>query len=88
MTLQDPRPKLKTILFLCDDGHLPAKAGYWATPALEKCEGIYSTMDDMERNGVDDVPTSGQEKALKNYYRAACRWLGIDPEEEDEDEEW
>jgi hypothetical protein len=86
MTTPDPRPKLRSILRLIEEGHLPAKLTGWAEQSLDTVRSIYSTMDDMEMNGVD-VPTFNQEAALKNYYCAACRWLRIDPEEEEEGEE-
>ncbi len=82
MSTPDPRPKLWSILRLIDEGHLPKKIRGWATQTLDTADSIYSTMDDMEMNGVD-VPTSAQEKALRNINCAACRWLRQTPEDDD-----
>ncbi len=82
MSTPDPRPKLRSILRLIEEGHIPAKIRGWATQTLDTVDSIYSTMDDMEMNGVD-VPTAAQEHALRNIYCAACRWLRQSPEDDD-----
>ena len=80
MSAQDPSPELIRIIELGNKRKLPQKALDWAVQALSTTEGILTTMDDMASNGVD-VPTLGQERALRKIYVGACRWLHQEPEE-------
>ena len=80
MSAQDPRSELGSVIGRGSNRKLPQKALDWAGQALSTTEGILTTMDDMASNGVD-VPTLGQERALRKIYVGACRWLHQEPEE-------
>lgn len=70
----DPRQNLDLILFRVARGSMPKEAGIWAKSALSKAEEIFTTMESMENNGKE-VPTDGQDRALRNINCAACNWL-------------
>lgn len=74
MSEEDPREELKEIFDLYNDHHLPKKAYEWAVSAYDTADDIINTIEDMEANG-HDAPTSSQEDALYNIYKAACNWL-------------
>ena len=80
-SIKDPRPLLREIIRRAADGHMPSKAKYWATKALETAESIYDSIDEMEEREVEDVPTEGQIRALNNIHRAACNWLRVDTDD-------
>jgi|TARA_B100000315_G_C14199920_1_gene417225 hypothetical protein len=74
MPEDDPREELEELIKLYENGCMPKEAYEWACGALNTAESILQTIEDMQEDNRD-APTLDQEKALKNIYDAACRWL-------------
>jgi two-component SAPR family response regulator len=74
MSEEDPREELDEIFSLYKNHNLPEKAYVWARNAYSTTEEIIETIESMQFNG-HDAPTSSQEDALSNIYKAACNWL-------------
>ena len=80
MSAEDPTSDLRDVITLCEKGDLPPAALEWALSAISTAEAILDTIDAMRADGKE-APTDNQRRALLNYYRAACRWLGHPSEE-------
>lgn len=72
--MTDPRPDLKEVLQLAEDGDLPEAAAEWAESALETAVSIMATVEEMLDNGRE-APTARQAMALENIANAARRWI-------------
>lgn len=82
MSIEDPTPEFWILLREIEAGRAPEKAVAWFDSAFDTVDAINATITSMRANGMP-APTEGQARALANYYRAACNWLGRKPSEEE-----
>lgn len=77
MSVDDPRPEFWLLLEAIEAGTVPEKAVEWFDSSFETVESIMETVEYKEARGQS--PTPDQLRALANYHRAACNWLGRVP---------
>lgn len=82
MGAHDPTPEFWMLLREIEAGRSPEKAVGWFDSAFETVDSINATIASMKANGVP-APTEGQARALANYHRAVCHWLGRVPSEDE-----
>lgn len=82
MGAHDPTPEFWMLQRRIEEDSVPEKAVQWFDSAFENLDAINKTIAELRERGAP-VPTEDQARALANFHRAACNWLGRVPTEEE-----